>query len=80
MPEMTNATAIRLNAGHDTNGNPRRVYVVLRDGQLFDAIDEGYHGSSALADKYPQFADKPVYTFATTPKEYRQLVKDGGRD
>jgi hypothetical protein len=41
--------AIRLNAGNDSNGNPRRIYVVFDStGKIVDAIDEGYSGINAL--------------------------------
>lgn len=34
-----------LKAGHDTNGNPRRCFVILDNtGTVLDVIDEGYAG------------------------------------
>ncbi len=36
----------RLNAGHDTNGNPRRVFVLLDyNGDIVHTIDEGFSGT-----------------------------------
>jgi hypothetical protein len=69
--------AIKLNAGNDRNGNPRRVFVVLDEsGNIIEAIDEEYRGTAALFDKYaPPDIGYPC-EFATTPKEYRELLRD----
>lgn len=75
---------IRLDAGHDTNGNPRRVFVVLdKDSDVLAAVDEGYAGSHALEEWIPgalgsrlRRANYP--TFATTGAEYRGLLRDYG--
>lgn len=75
------ATIIRLNAGNDTNGNPRRIYVVFDTrGNMVDAVDEGYSGIQALRPKYPRLftgvrAQFYPETFATTAGEYRRLLK-----
>jgi hypothetical protein len=75
MPEETAVkVVIRLDAGHDRNGNPRRVFVVLNEhSDIVAAYDEEYRGKGALPEElrgvnYP--------TLATTPGEYRQLVKE----
>lgn len=66
--------SILLDAGHDINGNPRRVWVVLdEDGSFVETIDEEYLGSSAVSKKYPNVILGP--TFKTTAKEYRSLLK-----
>lgn len=65
--------AISLKAGHDVNGNPRRVWVVLDGGQIVDAIDEEYLGSAAVLNKYPNAILGPV--FETTLAEYKSLLK-----
>ncbi len=42
---------IKLNAGNDKNGNPRRCFVVFYDrGDINKVINEGYRGYSALDD------------------------------
>ena len=67
--------SVRLNAGNDVNGNPRRVYVVFdSSGKIIDAIDEGYSGINALDSAYPKHNDS-VASFDTSPSEYRELVK-----
>lgn len=67
---------IRLDAGNDTNGNPRRLFVVFsKAGTILETIDEGYNGNSEVRKKYPRHADGG--TFATTPTEYRNLKKIG---
>ncbi len=67
---------IRMNAGNDTNGNPRRVFVVFNPrGTIVETIDEGYEGDHVVRTKYPKHKDGG--TFATTPKEYRNLKAIG---
>ena len=67
--------AVKVNAGHDTNGNPRRGWVTIntRKGDMVDFLDEGYHGRSALTSECPRCVEGPE--FAVTPGEYRQLNK-----
>lgn len=77
-----NIQVIKFNAGNDTNGNPRRLFAVMRAGDVVIAIDEGYSGSAALADALPRsgayLASLVGVTFATTPKQYRELLKEFG--
>lgn len=68
-----NYLAISLKAGHDINGNPRRVWVVLDGGEVVDAIDEGYLGAAAVLGKYPNAILGP--RFETTLKEYKSLLR-----
>ncbi len=68
---------LHLNAGHNVNGNPRRLYVVIgRDGSVERVINEGYAGIGALWSAYPRLKDKPVYPveLEITPREYRRLL------
>jgi len=67
--------AVKVNAGHDTNGNPRRGWATIntRNGNMIDFVDEGYRGNSALTKDCPQCVEGPE--FAVTPGEYRQLKK-----
>lgn len=46
------AAILHLDAGHDTNGNPRRGYLVIgkREGWPIAYVDEGYRGIDALRD------------------------------
>lgn len=70
--------AIKLNAKNDTNGNPRRVYVVIETstGDLYDAVEEGYANDiEDLRRQYPGIAHP--CEFPTTPGEYRDLLKLG---
>lgn len=71
-----NEIIIKLNAGNDKNGNPRRVFVVLdpTTGATIDIIDEGYNGDAEPRKRYPN-AVRPYREFATTTKEYRELLK-----
>ena len=64
-----------LNAKNDTNGNPRRVFVVYaRDGEILDTIDEGYAGTPGWLRKLPQLPG-----FVIAPAQYRELLKMGVR-
>lgn len=65
--------AIKLDAGHDPNGNGRRVYVVLSDNCVIDAVDEGSTGLISLTRIYPNI--QVVYEGNCSVKEYRRLLK-----
>lgn len=67
--------AVKVNAGHDTNGNPRRGWATInpRTGDMVDFVDEGYRGSSALKGACPKCVEGPE--FQVTPGEYRDLKK-----
>lgn len=63
---------IRLNAGNDVNGNPRRVFVRLINGCIDQSWKE-YNGRDfpeSLASEYQG------ETVDTSAKEYRRIVKD----
>lgn len=65
---------INLAADNDTNGNPRRIFVIFdEDGEILDCIDEGYSGLAEVTKQYPNA--KYAGRFETTPKEYRSLLK-----
>lgn len=63
--------ALHLDVGHDRNGNPRRIFVVL-DGEanVLDTIDEGYEGNAALTKRWGKI---PTVDLDTTPAQYREL-------
>ena len=73
---MTKFNVIHLNAGNDTNGNPRRVFVVLHDSDFVAAYDEGYSGINAITNLEHREQAINACTFATTPKEYRSLIAE----
>lgn len=67
---------IHASTKNDTNGNPRRVFVVLdKSADIVETIDEEYMGTGALRaggyDKLPRF------NIETTPGEYKALKKIG---
>jgi hypothetical protein len=73
-PKRLAMVAIRLNAGNDRNGNPRRIFVVLDgDGCFIETIEEGYAGIGALREIYPSIPESPM--FETTIHEYRALLR-----
>lgn len=70
--------ALHLDAGNDTNGNPRRIYIVVSTkGSVISAHDEGYYGDAAVTKRYPNIAI--VGRFKITPGEYRSLKKQYGK-
>jgi hypothetical protein len=65
---------LSLNAGNDTNGNPRRLYVLIRDGHIAGAWNEGYQGWGAVPKALQSLAQRAI-TVATTPGQYRSLLR-----
>jgi len=66
---------LHLKCSNDTNGNPRRLYLVVRrdNGVPFDAIDEAYGGEGAWESKYPDAVRGP--DIVTTPGERRDWMR-----
>ena len=61
-----------LRAPNDTNGNPRRCYVVYDDnGGVLDVIDEGYSGLPKALRNIAHLPDIEVEA-----KTYREWVKE----
>lgn len=77
--------AVYVNAGNDTNGNPRRGWILYgaTTGQ-FDFVDEGYAGRGALRAAYPILARNPFFgdsgMLDIMPREYRRLRKLAASD
>jgi len=70
--------ALYFNAGNDTNGNPRRLFVVVNTaGAVIGAYDEGYAGESAVTKHYPGIAI--VGRFDITPAQRKSLLKEYGK-
>lgn len=68
-------TIIRLNAGNDNNGNPRRVYILLSTtGEIIRAYPEAYSGYNAVPEEFRQQA-RNAQTIPTTPKYYHDILK-----
>ena len=82
--QTKNQLIIRLNAGNDRNGNPRRCYVLLAkesDGtgtKIVEAWDEGYSGYNSVPQMYRDMAPTAP-TFDTTPSEYRSILKHNAK-
>lgn len=71
-----------LRAGHDVNGNPRRLWVIVRvGGESADYVgvyDEGYAGLNALPDEWRERVRRgmgQLPDLEITPAQYRQLKK-----
>ena len=80
--ELRSMPCQHLNAGHDINGNPQRLYVCYGDNyERLAIINEGYKGE-ILAQKVSK--DKGfngyVYIFESldiTKRQYSSLIKIG---
>jgi len=71
---------VKLNAGNDRNGNPRRGWIVceILDGveaRPVGFVDEGFDGASALARAYGDIPS--VGVFDVSPKDYAHMKKQG---
>lgn len=66
---------IRLSAANDVNGNPRRAFVAILEGNIVGAWDEGYYGTDCVPT---ELRHKAVHapTFAVMPKEYRDTLRE----
>jgi len=69
------ALILHLCANNDPNGNPQRVFVAIdtRSGEILETMDEGYRGSVAWRERYPNGVEGP--RFYTSKSEYHSLVK-----
>ena len=69
-----NPLILHLVAKNDTNGNPRRCYLVIdpETATVIEAIDEGYQGRAAWKRKYPHGSE--VCRIVTTPRQRRELL------
>jgi len=64
---------IKVNAGNDRNGNPRRgwLYIGRRGSKFFD---EGYLGTGAVPPSL-RSAARDAPELEITPRQYRALLK-----
>ncbi len=76
--KMNSMTTIRLNAGNDSNGNPRRVFVTLIGGEIEATYDENYRGVDAITKKSHREAYKGC-TIKTSVSEYKELLTIGSK-
>ena len=63
-------THIVLNAKNDRNGNPRRVSLMIDDGEVIDIFDHGYRGEPRAMDGWPYAA----LSVQCTLTDYRSWV------
>lgn len=73
-----NVIAIHMATTNDTNGNPRRAYVLLDSstGDIREIIDEGHLGSGALNDFRGKYNIVEGPRFEITPAAYRDFKRD----
>ena len=67
---------VKINAGHNVNGNPRRAWVQFGEYvELINAWDEGYSGYAAVPAELQDEARKAPQLIVT-PAYYREVLKD----
>ena len=68
---------LHLSAPHDVNGNPRRLYLPLKDvvSSVQAVIDKGYGGRSILSELYPGI--KHFVDIDITVAEYKDWISYG---
>lgn len=76
---------IHLDAGHDSNGNPQRLFVVLNNGFGTEAVvEEGYRGEGNIKDRFAKGDTWPyiyyVGQYKITKGQYRQTIKDAKKN
>jgi hypothetical protein len=71
-------SALHLCATNDTNGNPRRLYLILNDeGNPVKALDEGYRGRE-VARLWAQERNVTLWNgpdIDVTPNEYKSWIR-----
>jgi hypothetical protein len=69
------ALAIKINAGNDKNGNPRRGWIITDDnGSFINFVDEGYSGVVALT--VAGYANLPrTETIDVIPATYKSAYR-----
>lgn len=74
------ALAIKINAGNDRNGNPRRGWIIADDnGSFINFVDEGFSGTGALAAA--GYADLPrTEAIDVIPATYRSAYRQSQSD
>lgn len=67
---------LRVDAGNDRNGNPRRGWIIWdsRGGDV-GFIDEGYTGPQIVAKTFPDRSFRDLGELGITPAVYRMLNK-----
>ena len=71
-------SCIKLNAGNDRNGNPRRLWIVMSSrGSVVSVIEDSGAGREPLDRAYPEFRAWGYHPaeFWVTPAEYRGFKK-----
>ena len=67
---------VYLKASNDSNGNPRRLFLLLGEGEALAVWDEGYHGSDAVPGALRERAyQSQAFPVAVGAGEYRRLLE-----
>ena len=69
---------LHLKAPHDRNGNPRRLFVIITDEEMW-AEDEGYEGIAGILARRGNYLREPLENATPmniTATEYRRIKKE----
>ena len=67
--------AIKIRTDNDTNGNPRRGWLIYtKEGEFLGFIDEGYGGRKALTSLFPNAVD--LASIPVKPTTYRDANRE----
>lgn len=70
--------AIYINAGNNSNGNPRRGWIITDgDGDFADFVNEGYGGKQTLREAGYSLPSTPP--ISVTPGTYRNFMRSSRR-
>lgn len=66
-------TAIKIQTKNDSNGNPRRGWLVYQNNSLAAYVDEGYLGNLALRQAFGDAVEVLFPSIDVSPGELRRL-------
>jgi hypothetical protein len=70
--------AIHMKANNTPNGNPCRLYLVCdSNGDILQAIDEGFRGISSLHAEHP--TANVTMSIYVSNSEYRRILREYGK-
>lgn len=73
-PRANIYSTVRLAAPNDANGNPRRLFLVMKGGEPVGVFDEEYGGKEAITDKKMRDGWQGI-TIAVSASEYNGWLK-----
>lgn len=66
---------LHLSAPNDRNGNPRRVYFLVKDGEAVNGWEAEYKGSGAVPIEY-RYLTQSCVTVNVSAKELKSFLQE----